>query len=247
MTHHNTKILDYRTNVDTDTRIQTFSFSEQLSWIKGKHNLKFGFEYIKGWYRRLDCNNCQGSISFSNAATGNPGFVGRNGSSYAAFLLGLASGGNFNYSGDIEFFFPYYAGYVQDDFKVNSKLTLNIGLRYDLPIPKEETHHKNSNFNPTLPNPGAGGIPGAMEFAGDGPGRSGKARFGETRKNAFGPRVGFAYQASPRTVVRAGGSIYYQPTREDGNADNGIQGFAGGFGAPGNFLATSISYGLRDG
>src|SRR5262249_23285721 len=124
---------------------------------------------------------------------------------------------------------------------------LNLGLRYDLSIPKEETNHKNSNFNPTLPNPGAGGLPGAMEFAGDGPGRSGKERFGETRQNAFGPRLGLAYQLTSRTVIRAGGAIYSQPTREDGNADNGIQGFAGGFGAPGNFLATGISYRLRDG
>jgi hypothetical protein len=247
MTRYNTEFLDYGTHVDTDSRSQTFSFSEQLAWIKGRHNLKFGFEYIKGWYRRLDCNNCQGSISFSAAATGNPGVSGRNGSGYAAFLLGLASGGNFNYSGDIEFFFPHYAWYVQDDFKVSSKLTLNLGLRYDLPIPKEETNHKNSNFNPTLPNPAAGGLPGAMEFAGDGQGRSGKDRFGETRKNAFGPRLGFAYLLAERTVIRAGGAIYYQPSREDGNADNGVQGFAGGFGAPGNFLSTGVSYRLGDG
>ncbi|MBO0797327.1 MAG: TonB-dependent receptor [Blastocatellia bacterium] len=247
MTRYNTEFLSYGTQVDTDSRSKTFSISEQLAWIKGKHNMKFGFEYLKGWYRRLDCNDCQGSIGFSQAATGNPGVPGRTGSGYAAFLLGLAGGGNFNYSGDNEFFFPYYAWYVQDDFKVNSKLTLNLGLRYDLPIPKEETNHENSNFNPALPNPGAGGLPGAMEFAGEGPGRSGKARFGETRKNAFGPRLGFAYLLAKRTVIRAGGSIYYQPTREDANADRGTQGFAGEFLSPGNYLATGISFRLADG
>lgn len=247
MTRYNTEFLAYGTHVDTDSRSKTVNINEQVAWIKGKHSLKFGFEYVKGWYRRIDCNNCQGSVDFSAGATGNPGSSGRTGSGYAAFLLGLASGGNFNYSGDIEFFFPYYAWYIQDDFKVSGKLTLNLGLRYDLSIPKEETNHKNSNFNPALPNPGADGILGAMEFAGDGPGRSGKPRFGETRKNAFGPRVGIAYQATSKTVFRAGGSIYYQPTREDGNADNGIQGFAGGFGAPGNFLGNGISYRLKDG
>ncbi len=247
MTRYNTEFVDYGTHVDTDSRSKTFSISEQLAWIKGKHNVKFGFEFLKGWYRRIDCNNCQGQIGFSQDATGNPGVSGRTGSGYAAFLLGLPSGGNFNYSGDIEFFFPYYAWFVQDDFKITSKLTLNLGLRYDLSIPKEETNLKNSNFNPTLPNPRAGGLPGAMEFAGDGPGRSGKPRFGETRKNAFGPRLGFAYLLTERTVIRAGGAIYYQPSREDGNADNGVQGFAGGFGAPGNFLINGISYRLRDG
>ncbi|MGE0133374.1 MAG: TonB-dependent receptor [Blastocatellales bacterium] len=247
MTRYNTEFLDYGTHVDTDSRSKTFSLSEQIAWIKGRHNVKFGFEYIKGWYRRIDCNSCQGQISFAAGATGNPGISSRNGSSYAAFLLGLSSGGNFNYSGDIEFFFPYYAGFVQDDFKITSKLTLNLGLRYDLSIPKEETNQKNSNFNPTLPNPGAGGLPGAIEFVGDGPGRNGQSRFGETRKNAFGPRLGLAYQLTSRTVIRAGGAIFYQPTREDGNANNGTQGFAGSFNAPGNFLATGISYRLRDG
>jgi hypothetical protein len=247
MTRYNTEFLAYGTHVDTDSRSKTFSISEQLAWIKGRHNIKFGFEYLRGWYRRIDCNDCQGSISFSQDATGNPGVGGRTGSGYASFLLGLASGGNFNYSGDIEFFFPYYAGFVQDDFKVTNRLTLNLGLRYDLSIPKEETNHQNSNFNPTLPNPAAGGLPGAMEFAGDGPGRSGKRRFGDTRKNAFGPRLGFAYKLTENTVIRAGGAIYYQPTREDGNADNGVQGFAGRFGAPGDNLATGISYRLSDG
>src|SRR5262249_16661983 len=55
------------------------------------------------------------------------------------------------------------------------------------------------------------------------------------------------YRLTERTVIRAGGAIYYQPTREDGNADNGIQGVAGGFGAPGSFLATRISYRVRGG
>jgi len=67
-------------------------------------------------------------------------------------------------------------------------------------------------------------------------------RFGETRKNAFGPRLGFAYQLDAKTVIRSGSAIYYQPSREDGNADNGIQGFAGTFGSIANSLSNGISY-----
>ena len=66
--------------------------------------------------------------------------------------------------------------------------------------------------------------------------------FGETRMNAFGPRLGVAYQLDSKTVIRTGGAIYYQPPREDGNADNGIQGFGGTFGATGNFLSNGISF-----
>ena len=246
-TRYNTEFITFGTHVDTDSTSTTLSINEQLAWIKGNHTIKTGFQYVGGSYGRIDCNTCPGSIDFSSSATGNPGISSRTGSGYASFLLGLASGGSFNYGGDIEFVFPYYGFFVQDDWKVTNKLTLNIGLRYELPIPKEESNFQNSNFNPHLPNPAAGGILGAMEFAGDGPGRSGKRRFGETRKNGFGPRFGIAYQLTSRTILRAGGAIYYQPTREDGNADNGIQGFAGGFGAPGNFLATGISYRLQEG
>ena len=71
--------------------------------------------------------------------------------------------------------------------------------------------------------------------------------FGETRMNAFGPRLGVAYQLDSKTVIRAGGAIYYQPPREDGNADNGIQGFGGTFSATGNFLSNGISFLTKNG
>ena len=159
----------------------------------------------------------------------------------------MASGGNFNYSADIEFFFPYYAWYVQDDWKLTSRLTLNLGLRYEISYPKQESDFQNSNFNPSIPNPGAGGLLGALEFAGDGPGRSGKGRFQDTRYNGLGPRVGLAYQLTPNTVLRAGSAIYYQAMREDGNADNGVQGFGGRFTSLPDYLATGISFRLSNG
>ena len=86
-----------------------------------------------------------------------------------------------------------------------------MGLRYDLPLAKTEVNANVSTFNPSLPNPAAGGILGAMEFAGNGPGRDGKNGFYQTDYNAFGPRLGIAYQIGPKTVIRAGGAIFYQP------------------------------------
>jgi outer membrane receptor protein involved in Fe transport len=218
-----------------------------LAWIKGKHNVKFGFQYLLAKYSRFDCNGCSGEITFANAATGNPGLSTRTGSSYAAFLLDLAGGGNFNYSADIEFVFPYYEWFVQDDWKVTNKLTLNLGLRYEISYPKQESNFQNSNFNPSIPNPGAGNRLGALEFAGEGEGRSGKKRFQDTRYNAFGPCLGLAYQVTDKTVLRAGGAVYYQAMREDGNADNGVQGFGGRFTALPDYLATGISNRLSNG
>ena len=234
-------------DVYTDSIQSTWNVSEQFAWIKGRHSVKFGFDYVRPDYRRIDSNYITGHVGFSSAATGNPGVNGTTGSTWASSLLGLASSGLFAYGGDFDFVMPSYAWYIQDDFKVSKKLTLNIGLRYDLPYAKVEVNHNISTFNPGLPNPAAGGIPGAMEFAGSGPGRNGKSGFYQTRYNAFGPRLGIAYQLGPRTVIRAGGAISYQPTREDGNADNGVQGFGGSYSAPANYFGTGIALQLATG
>jgi hypothetical protein len=244
---YSTEWMTIGSDVHTDSIQSTWNVNEQLAWIKGRHNIKFGMEYARPDYRRVDTNYVTGRVSFSAAATQNPGVPGQSGSAWASSLLGLSSGGSFAYGGDFDFVMPYFAWYVQDDFKVNSRLTLNLGLRYDLPFAKTEVNRKTSSLNMTLPNPGAGGYPGAMEFTGEGEGRNGKDRFYQTRLNAFGPRLGIAYQLTRKTVLRAGGAIYYQPTREDGNADNGVQGFGGSFSAPGNYLGNGISLQLKDG
>ncbi|MBI2689215.1 MAG: TonB-dependent receptor [Acidobacteria bacterium] len=230
--------VQWGNSVFTDSRQRTTNIKEQVSWLAGRHSWKFGMEYLRGIYRRLDYNGAFGTVSYSAAGTGNPN-VANSGSDWASFLLGAASGGGFRYPGDTSFQWPYYAWYAQDDFKVSRKLTINVGLRYELPVPKRERNLKNSNFCPACPNAAAGGLPGAMVLAG----RDGAPeRFGETRKNAFGPRLGFAYQLDSRTVIRSGSAIYFQPSREDGNADNGIQGFGGTFGSIANALSNGVSY-----
>jgi hypothetical protein len=230
-------------SVFTDSRQRTTNIKEQIAWIRGRHSVKFGMEYLAGIYRRIDNNNTWGTSSFSAAGTGNTN-VANSGNDFASFLLGVASGGSFRYPDDTAFHWPYYAWYAQDDFKVSPKLTVNIGLRYEIPIPKEERHLHNSNFCPTCPATAFGGIPGSMIYAGV---NGAPERFGETRRNAFGPRLGVAYQLDAKTVIRSGGAIYFQPPREDGNADNGIQGFGGTFGATANFLSNGISYLTQNG
>ncbi|MFN7936657.1 MAG: TonB-dependent receptor [Bryobacteraceae bacterium] len=230
-------------SVYTDSRQRTTNIKEQLAWVRNNHNVKFGFEYLRGIYRRISNNNTWGSVSFSAAGTGNPN-IGNSGSDLASMLLGTASGGSFRYPDDTSFQWPYYAWFVQDDWKVTRKFTINAGIRYEIPIPKRERNLHNSNFCPTCPAAAFGGLLGAMVYAG----RDGQPeRFGLTRKNAWGPRLGLAYQLDAKTVLRAGSAIYYQPSREDGNADNGIQGFGGTFGATGNFLSNGISYLVKDG
>ncbi len=235
--------IQWGNSVYTDSRQRTTNLKQQFAWMKGSHSIKFGMEYLSGIYRRISNNNTWGSVNFSAAGTGTPA-VAVSGSDLASFLLGTANGGGFRYPDDTAFQWPYFAWYLQDDYKVTRKLTLNIGLRYELPIPKQERNGRNSNFCPACPAEAFGGLPGAMVYAGV---NGQPERFGLTRKNAFGPRAGIAYQLNAKTVLRTGGAIYYQPSREDGNADNGIQGFGGTFGATGNFLSNGISYLVRDG
>ena len=94
------------------------NIKEQMAWIKGRHSVKFGMEYLAGIYRRLDNNNTWGNVSFSAAGTGNQN-VANSGNDFASFLLGTASGGSFRYPDDTAFHWPYYAWYAQDDFKVS--------------------------------------------------------------------------------------------------------------------------------
>jgi hypothetical protein len=241
-TKYNTEFGNFGGSVNTISPGRTINFSDQISWVKGRHNLKFGFSYMDVSYRRIDCNNCAGSLSYSTAGTGNPSVSGQNGIAFASFLLGLPSGGSFNFGADIDFRYKYYAGYVQDDFKINNKLTLNVGLRYDYSIPRREAALQNSNFNPTIPNPAAGNILGALEFASES-----RSTLVDSRKNAFAPRLGFAYQLSSKTVIRGGGAIMYDIIREDNNADSGIQGFGGGFGSIANNLSNGIAFTQKNG
>ncbi len=225
----------------------TFDFKDTLAWIKGKHSIKTGFEFLRENYNGNFCNNCGGTAAFTNTATSNPSVNGTTGLDLASMLLGVANAGNFAYPSDANNVYPYYATFIQDDIKVSNKLTVNLGLRYDLPLAKREPHGWNSNFNPNVPDPGTGNLPGALIFAGSGPGRSGLGSLISHRTTAFGPRAGFAYQVDPKTVIRAGGAIYYDANKEDGAATDGIQGFGGTYNVPANYFSSGISLMLPEG
>jgi hypothetical protein len=232
--------------VQTDSPGNTYDFKDGLTWMKGKHSLKFGFEFMRQNYARSDCNGCDGELHFTSSSTGNP-TVATSGLDYASFLLGVSSSAFFNYNGNINFVYPYYAAYIQDDIKISPKLTVNIGLRYDLPLARREPNGQSSNFSPTTPNPAAGNLPGALIFAGSGAGRTGLSSILQHRTMAFGPRLGFAYQLNSRTVIRAGGAIMYDSNREDGNADGGVQGFGGNYNVPTNYFSTGVALLLPSG
>jgi len=196
-----------------------YQLGESFSWVRGSHNLKFGFDYRWMETNGIDPWRTMGWFQFNALETGLPG-VTNTGNAIASFLLGNVNRGQLQ----VFSYFPrnryqYFAGYAQDDWKISRKLTLNYGLRYDVFIPRYENRDNLSTFDLQLPNPAAGNRPGAMVFLGEGEGRSGQQRLADVYKKALGPRLGIAYSLNSKTVLRAGYGIYYA----QGNANAGLR------------------------
>jgi Carboxypeptidase regulatory-like domain len=186
----------------------TFGALDTFSAIRGKHSLKFGVEYQRHYDNGLTLSNGAGSFGFSNLETALPG-SGSTGNAIASFLLGeVDSATALFYSAELGVRWNYVAAYFQDDLKFTSKLTLNLGVRWDLQTPYTDPFHRLSYMDPSLPNPGAGSLPGAYVFAGSGPNAFGSS-IGDTHWKDFAPRVGFAYNVAKNWVVRSGYGLFY--------------------------------------
>jgi carboxypeptidase family protein/TonB-dependent receptor-like protein len=211
----------------------TYDVQENLLWTKGKHSLTFGFQY-----QALEDNEntpltgTQAGFTFSNNETANFNSTGTlistTGLGYASYLLGLVDSSVVTQNSVAETGGRYktYAFYVQDDFKVSSRLTLNLGLRENIWSPFTEVHNVMSFFNPTLANPLAGGIPGALEFAGDGPDSCHCSTPVKQHNLNLAPRIGVAYRIDDKTVIRAGYGIFYAHAGGVGGRTNGRQGLS---------------------
>ncbi len=103
----------------------------------------------------------------------------------------------------------YMAPWINDEYKITSRLTLTLGLRFDYQFARTESKDQYSTFDPNTPNPGAGNIPGALIFAGKGAGRTGTRTFEHPNRDAWGPRLGFAYRLGNKNAIRGGYGIYY--------------------------------------
>jgi len=225
---------------DSDIFNESWQIGDTVDKIKGAHDIKFGFEYLWMASSRIDKGQKSGAVSFCDGNTGLPGATFQTGWSIASLMLGQACSSSYSFGDANNWGWPYYAMFVQDDWKVTRKLTVNMGLRYEIPKPAAEKYGNTSIMCQTCSNPAAGGLPGAIIFGGSGPGRDGKDNWTNARLNAWGPRLGMAYLLKPNTVLRAGGGIYYEPVRW-GSVDGMTMGFAGdrSFSAPNSWTASS--------
>lgn len=187
-----------------------YSFIENLTWIRGKHTTKFGFEIDRDRVNRFFQGGAAGIFTFTNSMTSQPNSpsYGLWGNSYASFLLGAVATSTADIAPKWGSRFLRYGVFAQDEWRATQKLTVSYGLRWDYNAPFSEVQNKISSFQPNLPNPGAGGRLGALAFIGSGQGRVG-GNFQDTWKKGFGPRLGLAYQANSKTVIRASSGIYY--------------------------------------
>jgi hypothetical protein len=191
------------------------SVTDSFSKVISSHSIKFGGEYRKVFANFFGGNSAYGDLYFSPNQTAlpylatNSAIYSKIGSSFASFLLGTLGGANLNSPVHMSYRSADYAFFIQDDYKITSRLTVNYGLRYDLHRPLTEKYDRISSFVADIPNPGAGNLPGALGFLGHGAGRVGRHSWLDPDFKDFGPRIGAAYKWNNKTVLRGGYAVVY--------------------------------------
>jgi len=235
--------------VENSTIAENYTFLDNLQWTHGKHAFTFGGQIAWLLY---NVNNATGGgstpITLANAVTETAAITpssntkpvyaaaGGTGLSYASFLVGQIDTGSFTQYQQQEFGtrFRAISPYIQDDWKVTPKLTVNLGLRYDFFPTLREVHNAMSSFSPTLAN-SVTGINGALAYVGYGAGTINAPSPANNYYKNFGPRLGLAYQLGTKTVIRASYGFMFTHSNAvgglatslgGGTFANGTQGFS---------------------
>ncbi len=205
---------------------QAHAWSANFSKAAGRHFLKFGIDYRLYLTHWANNGNASGNFAFNTGFTRGPNALsGPGGNGFASFLMGYAASGSLGWVEPFSAASPYVAMYLQDDYRITDRLTLNLGLRWDVEMPRDERYDRLSYFDPDAASPIAGpsgiaGLRGGLRFLG----QDGITRQQATDWNNLGPRIGFSWQAQPRTVIRGGYGVTYLPiqTRYNGNSNQGF-------------------------
>jgi hypothetical protein len=209
----------------------TYSVQGSVTKFVGGHNLRAGADirqtryitYAPGYAFTFNS-----TADWTRAIWNDSSSESTSGDSFASFLLGTPSSGNALWNPALFYKSWYIAPWVQDDWKVTRRLTLNFGLRYDLDTPPTEGHNRmNVGFNSLVPNPISQQIPaaqiaiypqlanltGGIQFAGVNGNRRGATL---TDFNNIQPRFGLAFKVSPKLVFRGGYGLYYTNFQSNG-------------------------------
>jgi hypothetical protein len=213
-----------------------YQIQDSVSWFRGKHALKVGFDLRYGVFNDDTDTSSSGDFSFIPQITGLPG-TANTGQAFASFLLGEVNAAGAIRPDPIRSRATYMAWYLQDDWRLTSNLTLNLGLRWEMTAPRITDNDRMNSFDTAAVNP-VSGTPGVITFAG----RNGLPRRAyDTDWTNFGPRVGLAWRVPGlgNTVIRAGGGIIY------GASVNEIIGTAATLGFSTDVRITSTDVGIN--
>jgi hypothetical protein len=184
----------------------TFSLGDDISISKGKHTFKIGYLWERIHYNGFGQSAIGGLARGDRRSTSVPNdnnLSTGGGNGFASFLLGHSFSGGTENDRFIGQQWRSHAWYFQDDYKLTPQLTLNYGVRYEFTLPPLEQKDKWSDFDPAKPNPRADNLPGALRFAGFGPGREGSRSLISGWYGGISPRLGIAYGLDSKTVLRA--------------------------------------------
>jgi len=202
-----------------------YTLQPNLSLVRGKHFLKLGAEVRDFRDNSANPGNASGFYNFgknwTQARANTPDSI--SGDELATFLLGHPTTASVDRGIDTAFRNRYYAMFIQDDWKISSRLTLNIGLRYDYESPLVERYDRmlrgfDFNSPAAISAPGLN-LTGGVQFAANG--GNPRTAFNRDRNN-IQPRIGVAYQLAPKWVLRGGYGLYYLGQNESG----ATQGFS---------------------
>ena len=248
------------------TIAENYTLLDNLQWIKGKHSFTFGGQIAWMLYQSTPATSGSTPLTMANnttetaainpssnsapkyAATANTGLA------YASMLVGQIDKGSLTQYLVQEYGarFRAISPYIQDNWKVSSKLTLDLGIRYDYFPSFLEVNNNMSYFNPNLPN-SITGVNGALEYTGSGANTCNCGSPVNNYAKNIGPRIGLAYSVDPKTVVRASYGVMYTHGNAVGGGTpsangTGTLGFSAGpsFSANGQMLSTFPLYGTNN-
>ena len=189
----------------------TVQLSDFATYIRGRHTMRFGGDVRIQQFNAAQLLSPGGWFNFRHLQTAN---VDTNNQGWPiASLITGATEWSFNSSKTIDpgwrYFYP--AVFFQDDIKLTQKLTLNVGVRYEISYPRTESRDRLRSFDPSVVNPVTGRLGALVAANGAGALRAAHEGIAEPDYSNWGPRIGFAYAINEKTVVRGGYGLYYSP------------------------------------
>lgn len=199
-------------------------FVDDFTWIAGSHSIHFGGDVRLNQADNNQNNAPSGTFSFNSNLTGNPKSLAGTGNAYATFLTGYTASASAVTARGTAFRTTSVSGYIQDDWRALSRLTINLGLRYDYQQQPFEQNNGVISFDLNGIDPVSGFRGKSIYANANGNGRN----FFKENYTDFGPRIGFAYSltSDARTVIRGGYAIYYST-----NVNQSYFGSNNGFGS----------------